>query len=182
MGNQESSPGLCDTTRSAEVADVHTVDTPPAIDTQKGVVDDPSRLDAVEESDVEERFVEPHKLRFTHDSISWKSRNGNSLDDTIKRLLDGDISPIDFPPLEVVRGMDGTMYSLSNRRLIVFRVLAHTNHALQIPVCIYDLHSERVQRRKYDDRLKFVASKWDRSFSTRCEGRWVNVSSRYWKK
>ena len=56
-----------------------------------------------------------------HHSISSTFRNGTPLDDTIDRLLGGEIQASAFPPPEVVE-YDGRFYSLSNRRLFVYRV------------------------------------------------------------
>ena len=70
--------------------------------------------------------VDPFKVRFTHDSISavfgTPPHKGNSLDETIERVISGELRLEDFPPMVVFRE-NGVLYSLSNRRLYLMRVL-----------------------------------------------------------
>ena len=70
------------------------------------------------------------EVRFMHHSISsrFRPRNeeveGRRVDDIIDDILKRKLSPQEFPPLELVRHPDdGLIYSISNRRLFVFRVL-----------------------------------------------------------
>jgi hypothetical protein len=65
----------------------------------------------------------PFYVRFTHDRISNTFRNGTNIDDAIRRILRQEMDPHQFPPIEVVR-FGGHVYSLSNRRLFMYRVLA----------------------------------------------------------
>merc|ERR1712217_290190 len=61
----------------------------------------------------------------------------------------------------------------------MFRVLARLGiiHSVRARVCT--LGSERVQRRKWDDYLGRIASKWERALSTRNEGASVGVYSAF---
>ena len=49
-------------------------------------------------------MVDPRTVRFTHDIINSVFRNGNSVDFTIGCMLDGSLTPEDFPPIEVSLG------------------------------------------------------------------------------
>ena len=66
-------------------------------------------------------WLDPRRIRFTHDRISCRFRNRDHVDTAIARILDKELSPKDFPPMQCVR-KDHKVYSLSNRRLYVFRV------------------------------------------------------------
>ena len=79
---------------------------------------------------------------------------------------------------------DGVLYSLSNRRLFVFRVVANlTRGGIKCKVREYSGDHPRVQEQRYDHRLGREATKWERACSTKCEGRWVYVYSNYrWRQ
>ena len=79
---------------------------------------------------------------------------------------------------------DGVLYSLSNRRLFVFRVVANlTKGGIKCKVREYSGDHPRVQEQRYDHRLGREATKWERACSTKCEGRWVHVYSKYrWRQ
>eukprot|EP00928_Gymnodinium_smaydae_P041161 TRINITY_DN27866_c0_g1_i2.p1 TRINITY_DN27866_c0_g1~~TRINITY_DN27866_c0_g1_i2.p1 ORF type:complete len:259 (+),score=16.73 TRINITY_DN27866_c0_g1_i2:99-875(+) len=132
------------------------------------------------QSDAEsvEISVLPHQVLFTHNTISSYFRCGIALDDAIEAILDGKESVDDYPPLELVQH-DGHLWSLSNRRLYVFRVLAAMDKVHKVKAVIWPMESERVARLRWDGRLQREASKWIRSFSTNNGGRSVSVASRY---
>ena len=67
--------------------------------------------------------VNPFDVHFTHDRISPAFRSGTRIDDAIQCSIDGSVGPQSFPPLEVVR-FHGKLFSISNRRLFMLRVLA----------------------------------------------------------
>merc|ERR1712070_1295197 len=73
------------------------------------------------------------------------------------------------------------MYSLSNRRLFMFRVLHRRGLVDKVNAMVYSLFSERVQRLRFDPRFGCELSKWERSFSSRCDGTKVVVDSQYWR-
>ena len=79
---------------------------------------------------------------------------------------------------------DGVLYSLSNRRLFVFRVVANlTKGGIKCKVREYSGDHPRVQEQRYDHRLGREATKWERACSTKCNGRWVYVYSNYrWRQ
>ena len=61
-----------------------------------------TRANAVRTNGMERLIdVDPLTVRFTHDRISSKFRDGHSLDYTIKQLLDERLSKDDIPPIEV---------------------------------------------------------------------------------
>ena len=49
--------------------------------------------------------------------------DGTPLGDVIVKLMDGDITAEDIPPLDISIDEDGRWWSSSNRRLFVFKVL-----------------------------------------------------------
>jgi len=64
--------------------------------------------------------LDPHKIRFTQDSIKREFKNGKKLEDVVRDLRSGKISPDDFPPIRILE-YNGNIYSLDNRRLKVFQ-------------------------------------------------------------
>ena len=65
--------------------------------------------------------LSPHKIRFTQDSIKQEFKNGRgSLEDTIRGLRSGSISPDNFPAIRILEH-NGQLWSLDNRRLYVFQ-------------------------------------------------------------
>ena len=44
-------------------------------------------------------WMEPRDVRFTHDRISHHFYNGEGVDDTIDKILDGRLAPSAFPPI-----------------------------------------------------------------------------------
>merc|ERR1711920_526135 len=86
--------------------------------------------------------------------------------DVIKKIRGREMSSESLPMMEVVEH-DGLVYSLSNRRLFVLRVLANMDCVGEIPVAVFDRQSDRVQRRRDGQ------TKWDRSLSTRNAGQSV---------
>lgn len=140
--------------------------------------DDNQEGEGREEVDEERmREIDPFQVRFTHNSISAWFRSGTQIDQAISDISSGNLS-FSFPPLEVVwRG--GALYSLSNRRLYLSRVLACLGALKTVPATVFPFECERVQCLKWDARLGRTASKWDRAFSTTNGGLSVLVRSRY---
>ena len=64
--------------------------------------------------------INPKSVHFTQDSISGRFKNGSSVENTISGLKTGAISPDNFPPIRIFE-IDGTLFSLDNRRLYVFQ-------------------------------------------------------------
>jgi hypothetical protein len=124
------------------------------------------------------RSVHPFDVYFTHDRISPAFRNGIRVDDAIRRIRDEEMSAKEFPAMDVVQFRE-KMFSLSNRRLFVFRVLAQMGIVERVEVLVHPFESDVVQSQTYDRRLGRSASKWDRSFSTKCDGMQVQVRSEY---
>eukprot|EP00747_Dinoflagellata_sp_TGD_P180002 gnl/TRDRNA2_/TRDRNA2_31734_c0_seq1.p1 gnl/TRDRNA2_/TRDRNA2_31734_c0~~gnl/TRDRNA2_/TRDRNA2_31734_c0_seq1.p1 ORF type:complete len:324 (-),score=25.09 gnl/TRDRNA2_/TRDRNA2_31734_c0_seq1:10-981(-) len=120
--------------------------------------------------------LDPFDVLFTHGTISARFRNGNHIDDTIAAVSAGRLAPEVFPPLEAVRHSDG-LFSLSNRRLFLFRVLAVQGKVNSVRVELFEPDSERVRQLKWDWRLHRFASKWDRAFSTQNGAQSVRVAS-----
>mmetsp|Transcript_10248 Transcript_10248/g.23334 ORF Transcript_10248/g.23334 Transcript_10248/m.23334 type:complete len:297 (-) Transcript_10248:68-958(-) len=129
------------------------------------------------------RQENPLNIRFTHDEISdaFQPRGaeveGQRLDDVIQAILDGEASADEFPPLCVV-DFAGDLYSLSNRRLFVFRVLAMHEALEHANIQLVPMSSRYVQRLAYDPNLGREASKWDRAYTTRNQGQTVRVRGR----
>lgn len=124
----------------------------------------------------------PLNIRFTHDEIADAFRpssagEGQRLDDAINDILSGVTNVEGIPPMVVTR-FNGDLYSLSNRRLFVFRVLAMQGKLESVRIQLEPWESEVVQRRAYDERLGREASKWDRAYTTENRGQTVRVRGR----
>ena len=125
--------------------------------------------------------VDPGIIRFTHQSISASFRAGDRLDDVISRALDEGASVMDpFPPMELVT-VGSKIYSISNRRLFVFRCLVARNVCKAAKAVMYSCGDARLLRCRFDPGLGRWATKWERSFSTQCDGLFVEVSSLFHK-
>lgn len=61
--------------------------------------------------------------RFQHSRISRSFSDGRSVADAVRSVLDGSLSPYDFPPIEVIPLSDDptSFCSLNNRRLFVLK-------------------------------------------------------------
>ncbi|CAE8649555.1 unnamed protein product [Polarella glacialis] len=88
--------------------------------------------------------LSPFEVLFTQGSISsvfgGGKHQGVSIDSTIKDILDGKINPKDFPQLDVFEA-DGRLYSINNRRLFVWRVLACMGFWESITVTVHQRDS-----------------------------------------
>ena len=122
--------------------------------------------------------VDPFAVRFTHDRISPSFRDGTPLDSTIIQLLEGKLWHKKIPSIEIVEHQ-GKWYSLSNRRLYVFRVVANWWPGFRCRACLYSFNHFRVQKMAFDIRLGREETKWVRAYSTMSDGKWVHVYSRF---
>ena len=77
------------------------------------------------------------------------------LDDAIREVQVGRMMFAAFPPMEVVN-LDGTLYSLSNRRLFVSPVLANLGVISHVSVHLLAMDAKRVTRVKWDDGARAV--------------------------
>jgi hypothetical protein len=64
--------------------------------------------------------VDPNEVRFSQHSISYRFRDGGTIDDLAEGLRTGQIRPEDVPPLRLLE-KDGRYFTLDNRRLEAFR-------------------------------------------------------------
>ena len=72
-----------------------------------------------------ELFLHPFDVHFTHGAITCRFRDSEQpLDDAIQQIEAGQMQADTFPDIEVT-WYGSQYYSLSNRRLFVFRVLAN---------------------------------------------------------
>eukprot|EP00415_Alexandrium_ostenfeldii_P000556 UN0556 len=117
------------------------------------------------------------EVRFTHGRISAAFKSGMKLDTAIKQILKG-YSAEEYPPLETVWHA-GCLYSLSNRRLFVWRVLTTLQAVGGIRVIIHPPGDGRIKSSKWDDRWGRKASKWERAYTTYNDGVSVKVDSAY---
>ena len=100
--------------------------------------------------------LSPFLIKFTHDKISKCFRTGFAIDEAIRDIQAGRLAPEAFPPLEVVVQSYG-LYSLSNRRLFMFRVLASLGVVDDCSIEFFQSTDKRVRRLKRDRRLRRVA-------------------------
>jgi len=110
--------------------------------------------------------LDPNSIHFTHARISFCFSNGVRVDDSIEKVLGGKMKFDEFPAMQVVK-VGGKFFSLSNRRLFVARVLRNRNALKAVEVRMLDYNGNRVQHSKGGK------TKWERSFSTRNGGLYV---------
>eukprot|EP00928_Gymnodinium_smaydae_P000424 TRINITY_DN10167_c0_g1_i2.p1 TRINITY_DN10167_c0_g1~~TRINITY_DN10167_c0_g1_i2.p1 ORF type:complete len:346 (-),score=81.55 TRINITY_DN10167_c0_g1_i2:510-1547(-) len=104
-------------------------------------------------------FLTPFAIRFCHNDIQGRFRDGNTLFDTMTALARRRIRKRHVEMIQVVQH-EGSLYSLGNRRLAVFRLLAMH-------------HPDRCRGVKVQEVAKPESWRW--KFTTACEGRWVEV-------
>jgi len=120
---------------------------------------------------------DPFEIFFTHNCIGSRFRNGTVLDDAIRGILESGMPGSAFPPMCVTRYPgDGRLYSLSNRRLFLFRVISNYGVLQQVNVHLYPFDDSTVVQRVKEGRPK-----WVRAFTTRVDGRYAQVVSDYFK-
>eukprot|EP00400_MALV-I_sp_L67-5_P001059 gene1059-173_t len=101
----------------------------------------------------------PEDINFSQDSCDRTFRNGDSLHQTVRRLLDHEIDPIDFPPMRVcqVRCCDHPecditrWVSFDNRRLAVFKICRYAglNFCVRVEVVSSDMYPNKGYRDPY---------------------------------
>jgi hypothetical protein len=64
--------------------------------------------------------LDPNTIRFTQGSIGRRFKDGGLLRDAISDLRAGRVKPTDFPAIRVFE-KDGELWTLDNRRLLVFQ-------------------------------------------------------------
>lgn len=85
---------------------------------------------------IEEKYIDPYKIFFSQDSIARVFRNHQSVNETAKKLVGGELKPDDFPNIQVVRRSDGLHYTLDNRRLYAFRIARRYRVILKVKVLV----------------------------------------------
>ena len=70
--------------------------------------------------------LSPSDIRFTQDSIKRTFSDGRHVNNTIHRILKGELSVLDLPRIRVVN-LSGCYFAFDNRRLYVYRVLQFRN-------------------------------------------------------
>ncbi|KAL5266648.1 hypothetical protein ACHWQZ_G003875 [Mnemiopsis leidyi] len=78
-------------------------------------------------------MLDPLKIAYSQDSISFKFTNGTLLSTAITKLVRGTLKLSQFPPIRVFH-LRNTWFSLDNRRLYVFKEVAKKGVFTQIPV------------------------------------------------
>lgn len=64
--------------------------------------------------------LSPSEIRYSQNSMRSRFRNGNPIEETLRKLLSGKITVVDIPRIRVAE-KDGKYYSMDNRRLYVFK-------------------------------------------------------------
>jgi hypothetical protein len=64
--------------------------------------------------------MDPFEVRFSQGSISYRFKDGSTIDDLAEALRTGRVLPATVPPLRLV-AKDGLFFTLDNRRLEAFR-------------------------------------------------------------
>jgi len=99
--------------------------------------------------------MRPADIGFSHSSCSSVFRDGNTVRSTLLQLLVGELSLESIEELRVY-WHEGSYYTLGNRRLSVFRLLAMYQEGLTIPVRVVStLEAER-----WGWKDKFTSGRW----------------------
>ena len=77
--------------------------------------------------------LSPIEIRFMHDCINDKFRNGNSVNLTIQNIIAGKMQVEQLPTIRVVN-IYSSYYAFDNRRLYVYRVLHYYGRLSKIVV------------------------------------------------
>lgn len=64
--------------------------------------------------------LSPSEIRYSQSTISSRFRNGNPIEETLRKLLSQKITVDNIPRISVAK-KDGKYYSMDNRRLYVFK-------------------------------------------------------------
>ena len=99
--------------------------------------------------------MSPCSIRFTHDRINNRFRNGELLDATISKIVNFEMEHTELPPLDIFY-FGGRWYSISNRRLYVARCVQKLGCIALTKVHVYEINSELMQRHKCDKDLGVV--------------------------
>jgi len=67
------------------------------------------------------RMMDPREIRFTQSDASPNFSKGGTIDELVGGLRQGTISPMDLPPIQVVK-YQGKWFSIDNRRLVAFNL------------------------------------------------------------
>jgi hypothetical protein len=105
--------------------------------------------------------VRPATIKFTNDSIKDRFQDGHTLLETALQIARQDVGKRDIRMLTVVRVDDGSLFSLDNRRLAVFRLLEMCGKVGTIKVEVVPYHT--------------WADEWKRKVTTRTDGETIRV-------
>ena len=78
-------------------------------------------------------YLCPSELRFTQNSISRRFKNGSTLEDTLKALLDSGC-PDSLPPMHVMQYQGKYFVLEGNRRLLLLKILQKHGLVGNVPV------------------------------------------------
>lgn len=109
----------------------------------------------------EEEYMRPSDIRFTHDSIQYKFRNGGTLADLFRELLQNGTPIENIPKIEVMQNKGIWFAVRGNRRLFVYQELESRNQIEQVQVT-----------KKTFDRFLF-----NKQYTSKNEGRSVKIRS-----
>ena len=79
------------------------------------------------------------------------------MDDAIDAILGGELQAAAFPPIEVVHRF-GKIYSISNRRLFMWRALASLGVVARVDVIVLDAAGARLKAIRWDGHLRHWGS------------------------
>lgn len=90
--------------------------------------------------------LSPTDIRFMHNNIDSRFRNGNYVNDTIEKIAKGLLRVEALPKISVLT-LRGAYFTLGNRRLYVYRVLHHRGLLDRVQVKL--IPTSRFQPRKF---------------------------------
>jgi hypothetical protein len=91
-------------------------------------------------SSVRLRFMLPSEILYSQESIRCRFADGNTLEDTFRRLLNNELSEDDIELVEAVKDDSGRWWAVNgHRRLFLYKILERFNVIDAIPVKVLDI-------------------------------------------
>ena len=102
------------------------------------------------------RHVDPCVIRFSQAECSPRFRSGTSLAAAWQALISGDLFVDSFPPMKVI-GRHGRLFSLDNRRLVLWRLMRIFSGLCQVS-CLVLIGPRGARRRTLKASGKFTTT------------------------
>ncbi|XP_069104093.1 uncharacterized protein [Argopecten irradians] len=126
--------------------------------------------------------MRPSDLRFTHDSVSCRFSDGHTLEDTFKKLLNGDLQHYQLRPLVAMSHMGHWFVVRGNRRLYLYKKLEEIGKIDEVKVVTQNF-DDRVFTKQFSSKnmgvsLRIRGNPYIESELRRCINDWRDARTR----